>query len=90
MDKILIVYYSWSNGNTEKIAKQLQAVTGAELVQIDTVQPYEGSYDAVVDQGQKEVNQGYMPPIQPIAVDAKAQYLLMRWKYNLILPVATR
>ena len=40
MKKMLIVYYSWSNGNTEKIAKMLQKATGVELARIETVKPY--------------------------------------------------
>ena len=36
MKKLLIVYYSWSNGNTKKIAKELQKVTGGDLARIDT------------------------------------------------------
>ena len=65
MAKTLIVYYSWSNGNTEKIARQLQAATGADMMRIDTVTPYKGSHQQVVDQGLRETEQGYMPPIQP-------------------------
>ena len=30
MKKPLIVYYSWSCGNTERIAKSLQSVTGGD------------------------------------------------------------
>ena len=44
MKKLLIVYYSWSNGNTERIAKALQRVAGGDLLQIDTARPYSGSY----------------------------------------------
>ena len=44
MKKLLIVYYSWSNGNTERIAKALQRVAGGDLLQIDTAWPYSGSY----------------------------------------------
>ena len=69
MKKLLIVYYSWSNGNTERIAKMLQKEVGGDLVKIDTVQPYIGSYDDVVNQGQEEVNRGYEPEIQPLGVD---------------------
>lgn len=69
MKKMLIVYYSWSNGNTERIAKELQRVTGCDLARIETVTPYSGSYDDVVAQGHREVDKGYMPPIQPLAVD---------------------
>lgn len=69
MKKLLIAYYSWSNGNTERIAKMLQSEAGGDLVKIDTVQPYTGSYDDVVNQGQEEVNRGYEPEIKPLGVD---------------------
>lgn len=66
---MLIVYYSVSNGNTKRIAEQLQKVTGADIVRIDTVKPYTGSYDAIVEQGQREVNRGYQPEIKPLDVN---------------------
>ena len=69
MKKMLVVYYSWSNGNTKQIAEQLAKATGAALAEIDTVQPYTGSYDEVVDQGQREVNAGYKPEIKPLTVN---------------------
>lgn len=69
MKKMLVVYYSWSNGNTKQIAEQLAKATGAELAEIDTVQSYTGSYDEVVDQGQREVNAGYKPEIKPLTVN---------------------
>ena len=34
MKKMLIVYYSWSNGNTAKIAAQLQRAAGADMERI--------------------------------------------------------
>jgi len=33
MKKPLIVYYSWSCGNTERIAKSLQSVTGGDRLE---------------------------------------------------------
>lgn len=66
MSKMLVVYYSWSNGNTRGIAKRLAAETGADIAQIETAAPYSGSYDEVVSQGQKEVLAGYKPPIKPL------------------------
>lgn len=66
---LLIVYYSWSNGNTQKIAEQLRLATGADIARIETVKPYEGSYMNVVNQGQREVNQGYKPDIRPLEYD---------------------
>lgn len=69
--KILIVYYSVSNGNTKGIAEQLQRATGGNLARIETVKPYTGSYDEIVEQGQHEVNQGYQPEIRPLSVNLK-------------------
>lgn len=68
MKKMLIVYYSWSNGNTKRIAELLREKTDADIVRIDTVEPYKGSYNEVVNQGQEEVNRGYKPPIQKLDV----------------------
>ena len=69
MKRVLIVYYSWSNGNTERIAKMLQKEIGGDIVRIDTLTPYEGSYDDVVNQGQEEVQRGYEPEIKPLGVN---------------------
>ena len=69
MKRVLTVYYSWSNGNTERIAKLLQKEIGGDIVRIDTITPYEGSYDDVVNQGQEEVQRGYEPEIKPLGVN---------------------
>lgn len=69
MKKVLIVYYTWSNGNTEKIAGELQRATRADFEQISMVHPYMGSYEEVVAQGKREVESGFLPEIQPLAHD---------------------
>lgn len=69
MEKMLVVYYSWSNGNTKKVAEELAKAKDADLVRIETVEPYQGSYQEVVDQGKDEVERGYCPPIKPISID---------------------
>lgn len=69
MKKALVVYYSWSNGNTRRIAQQLWEAIGGDIAQIETAEPYTGTYDQVVDQGQREVNEGYQPPIRPMDVN---------------------
>lgn len=69
MKKMLIAYYSWSNGNTKCIAEQLQKETGAKLIRIETQTQYKGSYDEVVAQGKKEVNSGFEPKLKSIGVD---------------------
>ena len=66
--KTLVVYYSYS-GNTKNIAAHIAKELSADMAVIETVTPYEGDYNAVVDQGQDEIRNGYKPPIKPINVD---------------------
>lgn len=93
MKKMLIAYYSWSNGNTERIAKELQSATGGDLVRINTVVPYRGSYDEVVNQGQQEVNRGYEPEIQPLGLDTQEYDVIAigtpTWWYTMAPAVRT-
>lgn len=69
MKKMLVVYYSWSNGNTKRIAERLAGETGADLARIETTFAYTGSHEEVVDQGQREVEAGFMPQINPLPVE---------------------
>ena len=62
---MLVAYYSWSCGNTEKIAEQLANACNADIARIETVEPYPEDYQETVDQGQREVNAGFMPEIEP-------------------------
>lgn len=65
----IIIFYSQACGNTRRIAEMIQEDTGYDMAQIETVEPYTGSYQKIVDQGQKEVNQGYMPKLKPLAIN---------------------
>jgi flavodoxin len=67
--KTLVVYYSLSHGNTKKIAEKIADYLAADIARIDTVEPYTGSYDDIVNQGQDEVNRHYMPAIKPLNVN---------------------
>lgn len=67
---ILVLYYSFS-GNTKRIAKLIQNKLNCDITEIETVVPYTGSYNSIVDQGQREVNSGYMPEIKKTDVDLK-------------------
>lgn len=69
MSRMLVVYYSWSNGNTKRIAEELAKAKGADIAEIETVEPYRGSHQDVVDQGQDEVERGYEPPIKKLSKD---------------------
>lgn len=69
---MLIVCYSFSNGNTRSIAEQLQRATGADIAQIDTVTPYPpytGASCEMVEPARKEVEAGYCPEIKPLGVN---------------------
>lgn len=55
---MLVVYYSWSNGNTEKVAQRLAEACGADIERIETV-----------EQGQREVNEGFKPRIKLLEHD---------------------
>ena len=93
MRKLLIVYYSWSNGNTERIAKKLQSAAGGDLLRIDTAVPYSGSYNDVVDQGQREVEQGYEPELKPLGADLDSYDVIAvgtpTWWYTMAPAVRT-
>ena len=69
MKKMLIVYYSWSNGNTKRIAEQLANETGADIARIETTEPYKGTHEDVVNQGKREVEAGFMPRIKSLSVN---------------------
>jgi flavodoxin len=69
MEKTLVIYYSQANGNTKRIAEMIQNAKGYDIARIDTVKPYTGSYNDIVDQGHREVNAGYKPEIKPLDVD---------------------
>lgn len=66
--KTLILYYSYG-GNTKGITEKMQQEIGGDLVRIDTAETYTGSYNQVVDQGQREVEAGYCPALKPLTVN---------------------
>ena len=67
--KTLIVYYSWHNGNTKRIAQMIQKKTGADLCAIETVTPYPKEYRAASDQGKRETETGFKPEIKRLPYD---------------------
>lgn len=48
-----------------------QKAIGADMVQIETLVPYTGSYDDVVQQGQEEVQRSYESKIKPLDIDIR-------------------
>lgn len=66
--KGIVIYYSYG-GNTRGIAERISRELGADIAEIKTVKPYEGSYNDVVEQGHQEVQRGFEPEIEPVNVD---------------------
>ncbi len=91
--KALVVYFSWSNGNTEHIAEIAQKALNADITPIETVVPYPDDYQATVDQGQQEVNSGFEPDINPIDFDVEDYDIVAigtpTWWYTMAPAVTT-
>ncbi len=51
--RVLIAFFSWG-GNTRGIAEEIQEQTGADLFEIELVNPYSGDYNTVLDEAQRD------------------------------------
>lgn len=60
--KVLIVFFSWG-GNTRGIAKEIQSQTGADLFEIELVNPYSDDYNTVLDEAQRDQNAQARPEL---------------------------
>lgn len=58
----LVVYFSWS-GNTESVANEIQAQTGADIFEIVPAEPYTDDYNTLLDIAQEEQANGARPAI---------------------------
>lgn len=58
----LVVYFSWS-GNTESVANEIQAQTGADIFEITPAEPYTDDYDTLLDIAQEEQRNDARPAI---------------------------
>lgn len=92
--KVLVVYYSWSEGkNTEAVAKQIQKTTGGDIFEITLVNDYPSDYQACVDQAKKEINEGFKPGLKS-KIDNIGSYDIIfvgtpNWWSTMAPPVAT-
>ena len=67
--KTLIVYYTWHNGNTKRIAEMIRKKTDADISAIETVVPYPDEYRKASDQGKMETETGFTPEIKKLPYD---------------------
>ena len=59
---ILIAYFSWG-GNTRGIAEEIHRQTGADLYEIQLVEPYSTDYNTVLEQAQRDQNEQARPEL---------------------------
>ena len=63
--KALVLYYS-QTGTTEKVALAIAEKTGADVEAIVAVNPYDGDYNATIQRGLHEMQNGICPELQPL------------------------
>lgn len=66
--KMLVVYYSQTS-NTKAVATEIATRVNADLQEIVPVELYEGDFQATIERGKKELDEGVHPAIQPLAVN---------------------
>lgn len=64
MKEYLIVSYSYT-GHTQRIAREIQTLTGADWCEIYPWQPYPMAFPELLEQVRKEIQTGYHPRLLP-------------------------
>ena len=90
--EILIAYFSWG-GNTRGIAEEIQRQTGADLFEIQLVEPYSTDYNTVLDQAQQDQNEQARPELST-HVENMEQYDTIilgypNWWASIPMPIAS-
>lgn len=89
----LVVYFSCTSGNTKRIAERVAREKAADIARIETVVPYTGNYDAIVEQGRREVEEGFKPELKPFSADLSKYDILIvgtpTWWYTMAPAVRT-
>lgn len=89
---VLIAYFSWG-GNTRGIAEEIQRQTGADLFEIQLVEPYSTDYNTVLDQAQRDQNEQARPELST-HVENMEQYDTIilgypNWWASIPMPIAS-
>lgn len=89
---VLIAYFSWG-GNTRGIAEEIQRQTGADLFEIQLVEPYSTDYNTVLEQAQQDQNEQARPELST-HVENMEQYDTIilgypNWWASIPMPIAS-
>lgn len=89
---VLIAYFSWG-GNTRGIAEEIQAQTGADLFEIQMVEPYSTDYNTVLEQAQQDQNAQARPELSTHVEDMEQYDTILlgypNWWASIPMPVAS-
>lgn len=89
---VLIAYFSWG-GNTRGIAEEIQAQTGADLFEIQLVEPYSTDYNTVLEQAQQDQNAQARPELSTHVEDLEQYDTILlgypNWWASIPMPVAS-
>lgn len=90
--KPLIVYFS-QTGNTQKVAEDIQRLTGGDLLRIEPVTPYPADYDTLVKLAKEEQKSGARPAIKTEIPDFAPYSVIFigypNWWSGMPMPVFT-
>lgn len=89
---VLIAFFSWG-GNTKGIAEEIQSQTGADLFEIELVNPYSSDYNTVLNEAQRDQNAQARPEIKNY-VENMEQYDTVilgypNWWASIPMPIAS-
>lgn len=62
-----LVLYATRTGNTERVARRIQAVLGCDMLEVEPQEPYDNDYDAMLERVREEleaVRQGRYPAVR--------------------------
>lgn len=89
---ILVAYFSHS-GNTREIANQIHKITGGDIFEIQSVNPYPNEYNATVKQARKELDSNYKPLLKTKLENIKSYDLVFighpNWWGTIPAPIRT-
>lgn len=66
--KVLVVYYS-QTGNTKAVAQEIATKLGADMAEVEVVNPYDGDFEATIGRCMQERETGISPEINPLTVN---------------------